>query len=61
MHGNEQTKQCNLKLEIVEVVIMLLNLSFRTFPLALDVGSGRGYIAQHLNKVLALQASKCLK
>ncbi|XP_064915937.1 arginine-hydroxylase NDUFAF5, mitochondrial isoform X4 [Columba livia] len=22
----------------------------RTFPLALDVGSGRGYIAQHLNK-----------
>lgn len=40
---------------------MLLNLSFRTFPLALDVGSGRGYIAQHLNKVLALQASKCLK
>ncbi|KAM6138080.1 arginine-hydroxylase NDUFAF5, mitochondrial [Phoenicopterus ruber ruber] len=29
---------------------MLLNLFFRTFPLALDVGSGRGYIAQHLTK-----------
>ncbi|KAM9271780.1 arginine-hydroxylase NDUFAF5, mitochondrial isoform 4-T4 [Morus bassanus] len=29
---------------------MLLNLSLRTFPLALDVGSGRGYIAQHLTK-----------
>lgn len=32
-------------------------LSFRTFPLALDVGSGRGYIAPHLTKVLALHSS----
>ncbi|NXT64750.1 NDUF5 hydroxylase, partial [Chaetops frenatus] len=29
---------------------VLLILPFRTFPLALDVGSGRGYIAQHLTK-----------
>ncbi|XP_062346551.1 arginine-hydroxylase NDUFAF5, mitochondrial isoform X2 [Cinclus cinclus] len=27
----------------------------RTFPLALDLGSGRGYIAQHLTKVLLLK------
>lgn len=31
--------------------IGLLCLFFRDFPLALDVGCGRGYIAQHLNKV----------
>ncbi|NXV09055.1 NDUF5 hydroxylase, partial [Cettia cetti] len=30
--------------------LVSLILSFRTFPLALDVGSGRGYIAQHLTK-----------
>ncbi|XP_074006580.1 arginine-hydroxylase NDUFAF5, mitochondrial isoform X2 [Numenius arquata] len=33
----------------------------RTFPLALDVGSGRGYIAQHLNKLLKLYCRKQLK
>ncbi|XP_035746135.1 arginine-hydroxylase NDUFAF5, mitochondrial isoform X2 [Egretta garzetta] len=40
---------------------MLLNLSFRTFPLALDLGSGRGYIAQHLTKVPCLHTLVCLK
>lgn len=28
-----------------------MHLLFRDFPLALDAGCGRGYIAQYLNKV----------
>ncbi|XP_004433801.1 PREDICTED: NADH dehydrogenase [ubiquinone] 1 alpha subcomplex assembly factor 5 isoform X2 [Ceratotherium simum simum] len=33
----------------------------RDFPLALDVGSGRGYIAQHLNKVYLFHCRKLLE